>query len=69
MSFQDCMIELKQNAKNREDEIELYKNKVLFSNVKNELDNHILKNRKRPSQIKYKNKYGLLYNYIYKFFI
>jgi hypothetical protein len=63
------MIELKQKSKEKEDEIELYKNKILFSDCKNELDNHILKNRKRPSQIKYKNKYGLLYNYIYRFFI
>lgn len=69
MSFQECMNELKENAKVREIDIELYHNKILFSDVKEEMKRHHRGSRTRPSQIKAKNKYGMWFNYFYYFFI
>lgn len=69
MSFQECMNELKEKAKDREIEIDQYYNKILFLDVREEMKRHHRGSRTRPSQIKAKNRYGLLYNYFYKFFI
>ena len=65
MSFQDCMIELKQKSKEKEDEIELYKNKIFLTVLNNTLacQNLILTVNINISSML------VLYNYIFRFFI
>lgn len=61
--------ELKQKANDSKNEIEQYKNRVIFYEVMDELNRHNRLHRTTPQQIYLKTKYGLLYNYFLKFFI
>ena len=61
--------ELRDKAQKQRDEVEQYKNKVVFYEVLNELNHHNKLHRTTPQQIYLKTKYGLLYNYFLKYFI
>lgn len=66
-SYDDVMNELKNRAITFKYEKEIFANKLSFVDVMDELKNHANKNRVKPSHIKSKNKYGLLYNYFIRF--
>ena len=66
-SYDDVMSELKNRAITFKYEKEIFKNKLSFVNVMSELQDHVNKHRVKPSQIRSKNKYGLLYNYFIRF--
>jgi hypothetical protein len=61
--------ELKERANKQREEVEQYKNKVVFYEVLDELKHHNKMYRVTPHQIYLKTKYGLLYNYFLKYFI